>query len=477
MAKKREILEALADEGTKAFSKVRRTDRRLYGKTHGRDDLLGYASYIDPTFASPAHIRLIAKHLVAVEQGRINRLIVNMPPRHGKSNFISKIFPSWYMGRHPSTQLIVASYAAATAEPFTRYVRNTCESPEFHEVFPRFSVAADSRARGDWDTTAGGKVVGAGVDGAITSRGMDLGIIDDPYKNYEEARSETIQNNVWDWYRSTFLTRLHPGGRIIVIHTRWTKNDLTAKLIETDGLATEPGGKWTVLKLPALSPEGEALWPERYPVEDLMSYRQSMGESIFGALYQQDPVDETERLFADPIFEEAPEGLALFAYLDPAFGGKDFSALTVGGVIQPTDNRKDDLIYIVHGSMWKGTIDSTYERVARIYRLLGVRCLFYEANQAQTVIGNEFRRIGLQVRPINNVNNKFLRISNYLKGNWSKIRWSRRVDAEYMKQILSYSELARHDDAPDSAAGLVQALGAGRTPLENRYNIFARFLR
>jgi predicted phage terminase large subunit-like protein len=476
MAKNREIFEALAEEGTKQFSTVKRGDKRLYGKTHGRDDLLAYAPYIEPTFLAPDHIKLIAKHLKAVEAGRIKRLIVNMPPRHGKSNLISKIFPSWYIGKHPADNILIASYGLSIAAPFTRWLRNTCESPEYREIFPKFSVAADSRARTQWDTTAGGKVVGAGADGPITGRGIELGIIDDPYKSYEEARSELQQEKLWEWYRSVFLTRLHPGGRIIVVHTRWTTNDLTAKLIETEGLV-ENGGKWTLLKLPGINPDGAALWPDRYSIDDLMSLRAAMGEGIFGALYQQEPVDQTERLFSEPMFEEPPADLPLFAYLDPAFGGADFSALTIGGTVQPTSSRRDDMIYIVAGAIWKTSVDVTYDRVEKICNRLNVRCIFYEANQAQKLLGTEFNRRGLRTRPVYSTVNKLLRIQNYARMNWSKIRWSRMVEAEYLKQVLSYSELARHDDAPDSLAGLIQSLGAGRTPLENRYNVFNRFLR
>lgn len=467
------ILQAVLEEGAKTFSTAKPADKKLYGKLHGSKDLLAFARYINDDFESPWHIKLIAEKLTAVAEGKCKRLIINMPPRHGKSELCSKIFPIWYLGKKPKSEIIMTSYSASKAEDFTRWQRNTCESPFYRDIFPDFSICQDSRAKDQWLTTAGGGVIGAGVDGPITGRGMDFGAIDDPHKNYEEALSEVYQEKVWDWYCSTFLTRLHPGGSQILIQTRWATNDLTGRLIARDGL-TPNGGKWDLLKLPAINAKGEALWPERYSVEDLQDIRESIGEKIFQALYQQEPIDLTERLFLDPKFSESPKNLTTIAYLDPAFGGSDYNAFVTGGVDKAAVPAEDGSrpIYIKAGSIWKGQIDDTYRRVEKLCRNYNVGTLYVESNQAQRVVAAEFRRRGLLVREVNNIANKHLRIVNAVKVNWANLRFSAACENDFMKQLLNYSEMSSHDDAPDALAGLIDQCGTRSGNISKRYDIF-----
>lgn len=473
---KKEILEGFIREGDKIFGKPKRSNREGYGIKYGSKDLLAYAKYIDPEFESPRHIRLIAEYLVKVEKGEIERLIINMPPRHGKSQFASKIFPTWFLGRNPKRKIIVTSYNASLAEEFTRWQRNTCESDYFREVFPECQVTQDSRAKDEWDTSLGGKVIGAGVGGGITGKGANLIIIDDPYKNFEEARSEAVQRMIWEWYRSTLYTRRHPGCGVIVIHTRWITNDLTDKLIEQDGLVTD-GGAWNILKLPAIDEFGVPLWPERYNLDELLSIRRAIGENFFQGGYQQQPNGNVERLFRDPIITEPPADMRLkiLAYLDPAFGGGDYSALTVGASrSEPRNGKDEDIIYILYGHIWQGQIDETYRRMERYYKDYNIGTLWVESNQAQTAVASEMRRRGMYVREIKSINNKHLRIVNAVKVNWDNIRFSRRVDQDYLAQVLNYSELAKHDDAPDSLAGLIGQLGVASVSLVKRYSIFGK---
>jgi predicted phage terminase large subunit-like protein len=471
-AKMSEHLHYLREEGTKAFSKVQKSDKKLYGKTYGNKDLIAFAKYIDPDFLDPTHIQLISDALTKVNNGEIKRLIINMPPRHGKSQLCSKIFPTWYLGNHPKSNIILSSYAATLAEDFTRWQRNTCESPIYRDVFPELYIKQDSRAKDQWQTVQGGNVIGAGVGGPITGRGADLAIIDDPIKNYEEAKSEIIQDKIWDWYQSTLRTRLHPGAAVILIMTRWVTFDLAGRLLAQDK-TIENGGTWHLLKLPAIDVKGNALWEGRYSANDILQIRKEVGEKIFSALYQQEPIDIQERLFNDPIFAEPPENIRTIAYLDPAFGGSDYSAMTIGGLHESNGIR----IHVIAGEIWNESLDKTYDKVESLCKKYNVSKLYLEANQSQKALGYELEKRGIIIGLINNYTNKYLRIVNAVKINWEKIRFSKNVSNDYLKQILHYHEDSRHDDAPDSLAGFIERFPkVSGKDLNKRYS-FVNFFR
>lgn len=475
MPNENDILEQLLVEGTKKFSKPRKSERALYGKINGRDDLLAFFRYINPGFETPEHIQLIAQKLTAVAEGKIRRLIINMPPRHGKTEICSKTFPIWYLGKLPDKQIIITSYNATRAEDLTRWGRNTCEDVFYHDIFPEVLLRQDSRAKDQWQTIQGGQVIGAGVSGPITGRGADLAIIDDPLKDYQDAISETIEDAIWDWYLSTLHTRLHPGAAVILIMTRWLTTDLAGRLIAEQGLK-EYGGVWDLLKLPALSPQGKALWPERYNEEALLEIRKTMGEKLFSALYQQEPVDLIEREFANPVFGEPPKNLKKIAFLDPAFGGSDFCAFVAGGILYDDDDDSKYTIPVTAGEIWRSPIDETYNRVERLMRTHEIGTIYVESNQAQKAVAAELRRRGLNARDVPHITNKHLRIVNAVKVNWDRLRFSKAVSQEFLKQLLNYSELARHDDAADALAGLVECLGMGGARLAHRYDGFMKSL-
>lgn len=470
----REILEKFRELGTEQFSKVSKKDPKLYGKKFGKSKLIPFAYYMDPDtepFSDPWHIKEIAKVLQDVESGKLKRLIINMPPRHGKTLLTSKIFVPWALGRNPRRRVIFSSYNDGKAEEETRFMRDLVESKEFRDIFPNVFVRSDARAKGEWVTTDGGIVIGAGSRGSITGRGADLALIDDPYKDYQDAVSPVVSEAVWTWYRSVLRTRLSPNAAIILIHTRWTKKDLTGRLIEQDGLI-EDGGQWKVLKLPAINVHGEALWPSQYSVQALKEVEKSIGRQLFSALYQQDPLDVTERIFESPQFAEIPKGTRLFAYLDPALGGEDYCALSIGGVAQDQDDPK---VYIAYGSIWRSNLDTTYEYVEKTCKKFGIATLFVESNQGQLAIANHLSK-KLHVKRINNSDSKNIRIQNFVKVNWSNIYFSQDCQAEYLNQVLEYSEFALHDDAPDSLAGLVQQLGVGNKSLKKRIEFMSRLL-
>jgi hypothetical protein len=227
------------------------------------EELIPFTEYTFQQYEAAEHHRLIAEKLEAVERGEIDRLMIFMPPRHGKSELASKRFPAWYLGRNPDRQIIAASYNSDLAGDFGRNVRNIVRERRFRNVFPEVELAADSQAANRWNTNKGGSYVAAGVGTAVTGRGAHLLLIDDPVKDREEADSETTREKVYSWYTSTAYTRLMPGGAVVVIQTRWHEDDLAGRLLEAEA---KGGDKWDKLILPAVMSNGEALWPDRYPV-------------------------------------------------------------------------------------------------------------------------------------------------------------------------------------------------------------------
>lgn len=273
-----------------------------------------------------------------------------MPPRHGKSELASRRFPAWFLGNNPDKQIIAASYNSELASDFGREVRNIVGSPEYNRLFG-ISLSADSQAANRWHTNKGGMYVAAGVGTAITGRGAHRALIDDPFKDAEEADSEIIRDKVWNWYGSTFYTRLMPGGGICLIQTRWNDDDLAARLLNEE---SNGGDKWHVLELPALR-GGDALWPEWYPVESLERIKANMQPRHWNALYQQNPIPDDGDFFKRDWFQryrEKPNRLNLYITHDDAVTDDsdtkdpDWTELAVWGV------SADDDVYAL--DWWSG---------------------------------------------------------------------------------------------------------------------------
>lgn len=305
----------------------------LLARRKARAGLIEFTKYTNPAYVAAPHHELIAAKLEAVERGEIKRLMIMMPPRHGKSELASRRFPAFFTGRNEGKQIIAASYNSDLANDFGREVRNIVSSSEFRALFDT-TLSQDSQAANRWHTDKGGMYVAAGVGTAITGRGADILLIDDPFKDREEADSELRRQRVWDWYTSTAYTRLMPGGAVVVINTRWHDDDLSGKLLEEQ----EKGGdQWDVLSLPAISLDNEPLWPEWYPLERLEQIRSVLPARDWNALYQQNPIpDDGDYFKADWFgeYEELPENLTTYGASDYAVtdGGGDFTEHGVIGV-------------------------------------------------------------------------------------------------------------------------------------------------
>jgi predicted phage terminase large subunit-like protein len=274
----------------------------------------------------------------------------SMLPTHN-SELASRRFPAWFLGRHPDRSIIAASYNSDLATDFGRQVRNIIASEEFGRLFD-VGLSDDSRAANRWNTAAGGGYVAAGVGTAITGRGADILLIDDPLKDREEADSELQRNKVWDWYTSTAYTRLAPGGRIIVIQTRWHEDDLSGRLLADEARG---GDKWDVLELPAINDAGEALWPDFYPLPVLERYRSVLPARDWSALYQQRPTPDEGDYFKREWFryyDTVPQHLRTYGASDYAVTAKggDYTVHIVAGV-DPDDN-----LYVL--DVWRSQAES-----------------------------------------------------------------------------------------------------------------------
>ena len=275
-----------------------------------------------------------------VAQGNSPRLMLFMPPRHGKSTLASVAFPAWHLGKNPQHEFISCSYSGSLAMSFSRKVRQLVREPNYKYIFEKTKLDKDSQSIESWLTTQGGGYVAAGVGGGITGKGANILLIDDPVKNREDAESENNREATWDWYTSTAYTRLSPGGGILVILTRWHDDDLAGKLLT----ASEEGAdQWEVVKYPAIAEEnetyrkqGEALHPERYNLESLEMIQRAIGPRDWTALYQQNPVsDEGDYFNRDMVRYYEPdeidyERLRYYTAWDLAIGQRDRNDFSVG---------------------------------------------------------------------------------------------------------------------------------------------------
>lgn len=299
------------------------------------------------------HIKLM-EELEAVERGEISKLMIFMPPGSAKSTYASILFPPWFMGRNPEASLLGVSNTTELAERFSRRVRNLIAGREFARIFG-FGVSEDSAAAGNWETVKGGEFFAAGMGAAIAGRRADLGLIDDPIKTREEADSDRVRQKQWEWYLNDFLTRLKPGGRQILIQTRWHEADLGGRILEREGSA------WRVIKIPMLAvgddplgrQSGERLWPEWFTQEMIDTAR--LDTRSWNALYQQEPVPDEGDYFKRENFSEyveIPTGIRIYAASDFAVteGSGDFTEHGIFGVDQQTN------VYVL--DWWRGQTQS-----------------------------------------------------------------------------------------------------------------------
>jgi predicted phage terminase large subunit-like protein len=309
-------------------------------------DLGAYTAAMWPKFRVGQHHLRLLQALEDVEAKRIDRLIVTMPPRHGKSLLVSQHFPAWFLGRQPEREVICATYAQDKADDWGAEVRNQVGDPLYQMVFPGVALRQDSKSRRRFKTPQGGSFFAAGRNAPITGRGAGVFVVDDPLKGREEADSPTIREKLKSWYSSVVYTRLDPDGAIILVATRWHDDDLIGHV-----LRDHAHERWVLIEFPAISAKGEALWPERFPLSWLRRRQLSMVDRDWQALYQQRPVvDEgaiIRRKAWKPWTEPLPQPLMIVISLDTAFTEaeeNDRSACTVWWLIPDQRDMRQALL-------------------------------------------------------------------------------------------------------------------------------------
>jgi predicted phage terminase large subunit-like protein len=256
-----------------------------------QEKFIKFVERVWPTFISGAHHKRMADAFERVANGTCKRLIINMPPRHTKSEFASYLLPAWFLGKFPHKKVIQASNTGELAVGFGRKVRNLVDSEVYSSIFPNLALQADSKAAGRWNTSKGGDYFAIGVGGTVTGKGADVLIIDDPHSEQEAAMAASnpdIYDKVFEWYTSGPRQRLQPGGSIVVVMTRWAQRDLTGQVLKS--AAQRSGEEWEVIEFPAILPSGNPLWPQFWSLAELEALREELPNAKWQAQYQQNPV-------------------------------------------------------------------------------------------------------------------------------------------------------------------------------------------
>lgn len=367
-----------------------------------QDSFLDFVRAVWPEFIAGEHHRIIAEKLERVARGELKRLIVNMPPRHTKSEFASFLFPAWMVGRKPSLKIIQATHTTELAVGFGRKVKNLLEREDYLEIFPEAKLAADSKASGRWDTARGGMYYAVGVGSNLAGRGADLCIIDDPHSE-QTAMSNAGFDDAWDWYTGGPRQRLQPGGSIVLVMTRWNEKDLTGQLIK-QMTGDEKADQWEVVEFPMELPSGQPVWPEYWSFDDLTAVKASIPPGKWNAQYQQQPTGDTNAILKREWWmmwehDSVPKLEYIIQSYDTAFSKKetaDYSAITTWGVFYPDEGTQPNLILL---DSKKGRWDfPELKRVAyEEFKFWDPETVIIEAKATGMPLTHELRNMGIPV--------------------------------------------------------------------------------
>lgn len=327
-------------------------------------DFVSFVEYIWPDFISGAHHRRMGQIFNDVAEGKLKRVIINLAPRHSKSQFASRLLPAWFLGRYPKKKILQVSNTAELAEGFGREVRNLLATEEYSSIFPDVSLRADSKAAGRWNTNHGGDYFATGVMAALAGRGADLAIIDDPHTEAEALaaiHNPGIYDKVFEWYTTGIRQRLQPGGSIIIVQTRWSTRDLSGQILD-HASSTGTTDEWKVFEFPAILPSGNPLWPEFWSLEELESVKRDIPLTKWMAQYQQNPTSDDTAIIKRSDWKIWPhKNPPLCEYtlmsFDCAFEAKqsaDYSAMTLWGVFRDEECDQDSIILL---DAWRGKLE------------------------------------------------------------------------------------------------------------------------
>lgn len=455
-------------------------ERRLRVK-NARTSSLGFAHAVYPGFKEGPHHRQLAKIFDAVISGDKKRVIINIAPRMGKSEFSSYLFPSYFLGRFPEKKVIMGTHTASLSEDFGRRIKNLAADAAYTEIFPNTVVADDQKAAGKWSTSAGGQYYAVGVGGSIAGRGADLFIIDDPHSEQDlKSGTRTPFDAAWTWFQSGPLQRLMPGGAIIVIMTRWSEIDLTGMLIKHQ-IKNPDADKWEIVELPAIlhenTPEEKSLWPQQWPLEQLQAKRAGMDPRFWQAQYMQNPTSEVAAIIKRDLWrvwepEDPPKCEYIIQAWDTAHDTKtasDFSACTVWGVWFNEEDNDNAHIILLDAIKGRWTFPDLKKRALEYYKEWEPDACLIEKKAAGAPLIQEMRATGLAIGEYspsrgkaNTSNDKRVRLNAtadlFASGRvWAPdTRWAREV----IEEVAAFPA-GEHDDYVDTLSMALMRMRQG----------------
>jgi predicted phage terminase large subunit-like protein len=432
-----------------------------------RTNMIEFAKHVYPGFKVGPHHRKLAKIFQDVIDGKKKRVIINIAPRMGKSEFSSYLFPSYFLGNFPNKKIIMGTHTAGLSEDFGRRVRNLLDSEEYHEVFSQTNVADDQKAAGKWSTSAGGQYYAAGVGGALAGRGADLFVIDDPHSEQDvKANSRLAFDTAWSWFQTGPLQRLMPGGAIIVIMTRWGLLDLTGRLIDYQ-IKNPDSPRWEIVELPAILGEGteneKSLWPEQWPLEALKSAKSSMDPRYWNAQYMQQPTSDTSAIISRKQWrvwqaDDPPPCEYVIQSWDTAFETKtsaDYSACTTWGVFYNEEENDNAQIILLDAFKDRMAFPELKQVALKHWKEWQPDAFIVEKKAAGAPLIQELRNMGIPVQETNpsRGNDKIVRLNAvadlFSSGKvWAPdTRWAREV----IEEVASFP-VGENDDYVDTTS-------------------------
>lgn len=451
-------------EKTAFLAQLEEKDKRFQIK-EAQNDPLKFAKRVYPGFKTGPHHRKLAKIFEAVMRGEKKRVIINIAPRMGKSEFSSYLFPAYFLGRFPEKKIIMATHTAGLSEDFGRRVRNLLESEEYAEVFPDTVVADDQKAAGKWSTGAGGQYYAVGVGGALAGRGADLFVIDDPHSEQDmKANSRLSFDNAWNWFQTGPLQRLMPNGAIIIVMTRWSLIDLTGRLIDFS-IKNPDSTPWEIVELPAILNEDteneKSLWPEQWPLDQLKAKKAVLDPRFWNAQYMQQPTSDYSAVISRKSWRtwegaDPPSCEYVIQSWDTAFEIKntsDYSACTTWGVwYNDEDNGSPNLI-LLDAFKDRMTFPDLKQTALKHYKEWQPDAFIIEKKAAGAPLIQEMRKMGIPVEEFSpsRGNDKMVRLNAvadlFSSGKvWvPDTRWAREV----VEEVASFP-VGEHDDYVDT---------------------------
>ena len=395
-------LATVSDDVAREILALEQARLKLAVRDRAQEDFMEFVNYVYDGFIEGTHHKQVAKQFEKLAVNRGSRIIVNMPPRHTKSEFASYLLPAWLIGKNPALKIIQTTHTAELAVRFGRKVRNLMELKEYKDVFPDVELKADSKAAGRWETEQGGEYYAAGVGGAITGRGADLLIIDDPHSE-QDALSETAMENAYEWYTSGPRQRLQPGGSIVVVMTRWSLKDLTGKLIKAQA-SDVMSDQWDIVEFPAILPSDNVLWPEFWKKEELLKVKASLSVGKWNAQWQQNPTAEEGAIIKKEWWnvwekEAVPPVDYIMQSYDTAFSKKetaDYSAITTWGIFQPEEGGSDHII-LLDAQRGRWNFPELKDTALQEYNYWEPDMVIVEAKATGTPLTDELRNMGIPV--------------------------------------------------------------------------------